>query len=46
MNLPQLAIADFQFDGVTVLRGLFREWVTPLREGIREVVSPAVAEPG
>jgi ectoine hydroxylase-related dioxygenase (phytanoyl-CoA dioxygenase family) len=39
MNLPQSTIADFQNDGVTLLRGIFRDWVEPLCEGVTEVMS-------
>ena len=39
MNLPQATIADFQNDGVAMLRGVFRDWVEPLCAGVAEVMS-------
>jgi ectoine hydroxylase-related dioxygenase (phytanoyl-CoA dioxygenase family) len=38
MNIPEETIEQFQSEGVVVLRGVFREWVEPLAEGIAEVM--------
>jgi hypothetical protein len=39
VNITDEIIAEFQDDGVVVLRGVFREWVGALREGVAEVMS-------
>jgi hypothetical protein len=33
MNVADSTVADFQQDGVAVLRGVFRDWVGPLSRG-------------
>lgn len=37
-RIPDAVVAEFQRDGVVCLRGLFRDWVEPLAEGIAEVM--------
>ena len=39
MSLAPSICADFQRDGVVALRGIFSEWVEPLRAGLEEVMA-------
>jgi len=39
VNITDEIVAEFQDDGVVVLRGVFREWVDALREGVAEVMN-------
>ncbi|HJU49116.1 MAG TPA: phytanoyl-CoA dioxygenase, partial [Pseudogulbenkiania sp.] len=41
-TIGQEEITTFQRDGAIVLRGAFRDWVEPLRDGFEQVL----AEPG
>ncbi len=38
MNISDATVREFQDDGVVVLRGLFRDWVQPLADGIAQVM--------
>jgi ectoine hydroxylase-related dioxygenase (phytanoyl-CoA dioxygenase family) len=38
VNIPDSTVADFQSEGVVVLRGVFREWVNALAEGVAEIM--------
>lgn len=38
INIPHSTIVDFQNEGATILRGVFRDWVERLREGVAEVI--------
>jgi ectoine hydroxylase-related dioxygenase (phytanoyl-CoA dioxygenase family) len=38
MNVSDELVADFQTDGVVILRGMFRDWVRPLQEGVAEIM--------
>jgi ectoine hydroxylase-related dioxygenase (phytanoyl-CoA dioxygenase family) len=38
MNIAEETVAQYQADGVVVLRGVFRGWVEPLAEGIDAVM--------
>jgi ectoine hydroxylase-related dioxygenase (phytanoyl-CoA dioxygenase family) len=38
MNIPDATVAEYQDQGVTLLRGAFRDWVGPLAEGVAEVM--------
>jgi ectoine hydroxylase-related dioxygenase (phytanoyl-CoA dioxygenase family) len=37
--LPQDVVDRYRDDGIVVLRGLFREWVAPLRAGVERVMA-------
>lgn len=39
MNVSDSTVADFQKDGVAVLRGVFRDWVESLSRGVAEVMA-------
>ena len=39
MNIADSTVSDFQNDGVVVLRGVFRDWVEPLSQGVSEVMA-------
>ena len=39
MNIADSTVTDFQTDGVVVLRGVFRDWVEPLSQGVAEVMA-------
>lgn len=39
MSVSDAAVAEFQNDGVLMLRGVFREWVEPLARGVAEVMA-------
>jgi ectoine hydroxylase-related dioxygenase (phytanoyl-CoA dioxygenase family) len=39
MNIADSTVTDFQKDGVVVLRGVFRDWVAPLCQGVAEVMA-------
>ena len=39
MNIANSTVSDFQNDGVVVLRGVFRDWVEPLSQGVAEVMA-------
>ena len=39
MNIADSTVADFQKDGVVVLRGVFRNWVEVLSQGVAEVMA-------
>ena len=39
MNIADSTVADFQKEGVVVLRGVFRDWVEPLSRGVPEVMA-------
>jgi ectoine hydroxylase-related dioxygenase (phytanoyl-CoA dioxygenase family) len=39
MQLSTSTVADFQRDGVVVLRGVFRDWVEPLRAGVAALMA-------
>jgi ectoine hydroxylase-related dioxygenase (phytanoyl-CoA dioxygenase family) len=39
MNVADSTVADFQQDGVAVLRGVFRDWVGPLSRGVAQVMA-------
>jgi ectoine hydroxylase-related dioxygenase (phytanoyl-CoA dioxygenase family) len=38
-QVPEAVVADFQRDGVVVLRGVFRDWVEALGAGVAEVMA-------
>jgi ectoine hydroxylase-related dioxygenase (phytanoyl-CoA dioxygenase family) len=38
MNITDEVVAEFQKDGVVVLRGIFRDWVNTLADGVAEVM--------
>src|SRR5580658_2690701 len=45
MNIADSTVTDFQNDGVAVLRGVFRDWVEPLSQGVAQVMAhPSVLE--
>ena len=39
MNIADSTVTDFQKDGVVILRGVFRDWVEPLSQGVSEVMA-------
>ena len=39
MDIAESTVSDFQKDGVAVLRGVFRDWVEPLCEGVAQVMA-------
>ena len=38
MHLPDATVAEFRSEGVTVLRGIFRDWVGRLADGVAAVI--------
>jgi hypothetical protein len=39
MNMSDSTVTAFQEDGVVVLRGVFRDWVEPLPQGVAEIMA-------
>jgi ectoine hydroxylase-related dioxygenase (phytanoyl-CoA dioxygenase family) len=39
MNIADSTVADFQAEGVVVLRGIFRDWVESLSRGVAQVMA-------